>query len=85
MPSRNHWEISSDAGGYLCNYSFFRAKQRFPTKHIYFIHVPPFEALSPVNQAMELNKMLVPLELTEYVAAVDTPERHIDFNNKNSN
>ena len=32
MPSRKHWEINSDAGGYLCNYSFFRTKQRFPTK-----------------------------------------------------
>ncbi len=66
MPIREHWEISFDAGEYLCNYGFFRAKQQFPTKQIHFIHVPPFEALSPDIQAVELNKML------EWLNSLDT-------------
>lgn len=73
IPAGKHWETSFDAGDYLCNYGFFQAKQRFPTKHIHFIHLPPSEALSPDIQAVELNKILEWLELTRYVAAVDIP------------
>jgi pyrrolidone-carboxylate peptidase len=59
-----HWEASFDAGDYLCNYIYFRAMQRFPAKHIYFIHVPPFEVVSPEIQFAELGRMLSLLERT---------------------
>lgn len=34
---------SVDAGGYLCNYLYFRMLQRFANKRIGFLHVPPLE------------------------------------------
>lgn len=41
-------EITTDAGGYLCNYLLTRGLQKFPDKRIGFLHVPrqevvPFE------------------------------------------
>jgi pyroglutamyl-peptidase len=36
---------SDDAGGYLCNYLYFRILQRFPHKEIGFLHVPPLEKI----------------------------------------
>jgi pyroglutamyl-peptidase len=35
------WEVGTDAGGYLCNYLYFRALQRLPRLPVGFLHVPP--------------------------------------------
>ena len=58
LPDGDHWEASDNAGDYLCNYIFFRAARRFPERRVCFIHVPPFEVLSPDEQLAELNRML---------------------------
>ena len=64
FPLNEHWEASVDAGEYLCNYIALRARQRFPTQRLHFIHVPPFEALPPEIQLAELGRMLNLLERT---------------------
>jgi pyroglutamyl-peptidase len=48
----------SDAGGYLCNYSFFRAAHLCPSARVGFLHVPPFEALSKDRQLAEIEAIL---------------------------
>ncbi len=60
-------EPGFDAGGYLCNYSFFRAAQKLPACRVGFIHVPPFAALS---QSIQLEEIAAILEL----AASSPPE-----------
>lgn len=42
--------FSEDGGSYLCNYLYFRMLQRFPTKRIGFLHVPPLEAMGLERQ-----------------------------------
>ncbi len=42
---------SVDAGGYLCNYLYFRMLQRFVNKRIGFLHVPPLEMMNLDAQA----------------------------------
>lgn len=37
--------VTIDAGGYLCNYLFFRGVARFPEKRIGFLHVPRAEVM----------------------------------------
>ncbi len=64
LPMSESWEYSFDAGDYLCNYIFFRAMHRFPAKQIHFIHVPPFEVVSPEIQLAELSRLLERLERT---------------------
>ena len=58
LPDGNHWEPRDNAGDYLCNYISYRAAHRFPERRVYFIHVPPFEVLSPDVQLAELGQML---------------------------
>jgi pyroglutamyl-peptidase len=51
-------EPGYDAGGYLCNYSFYRAAQQLPTTRVGFIHVPAFEAVSQARQLEEISRIL---------------------------
>lgn len=62
ISASEHWEVSFDAGEYLCNYIFFRALQRFFGPRILFIHVPPFEAMPHEVQLREIRWMLAQLE-----------------------
>lgn len=62
LDSIRFWELSNNAGEYLCNYIYFRARQRFPQKRVQFIHVPPFEVLSQEIQSQELDLLLRQLE-----------------------
>ena len=50
--------MSTDAGGYLCNYLLYRALRRFPEKRIGFLHVPPFSAIDMDRQTALLRKVL---------------------------
>lgn len=49
---------SDDAGGYLCNYLYFRMLQRFPMKRIGFLHVPPLEKMRLEEQANIARQMI---------------------------
>lgn len=49
VPSRV-WSMGDDAGGYLCNYLYYRALTRFPEKRVGFVHVPSFAAMSQRTQ-----------------------------------
>ncbi|AIE84068.1 Pyroglutamyl-peptidase I [Fimbriimonas ginsengisoli Gsoil 348] len=51
-------KISLDAGSYLCNYSYFRALQRFPQKQIGFLHVPQ-PAKIPLERQQKLVSSLI--------------------------
>jgi len=55
------WEITTDAGGYLCNYLFFRGLQKFPDKKVGFLHVPRQEVVSLETQEIWLNRVLAEL------------------------
>lgn len=57
-PTSLHWELSTDAGDYLCNYLFFRALQRFNGKRVRFVHVPPFDVIPKEVQQSELHAFL---------------------------
>ena len=54
--------ISHDAGGYLCNYIYFEALNRFPHKEIGFLHVPLQERMPIELQKAVLNQLLSTLE-----------------------
>ena len=58
LESNNHCEPGYDAGGYLCNYSFFRAAQFLTNTRVGFIHIPPFEKLKKETQLAELLRIL---------------------------
>lgn len=51
-------EPGYDAGGYLCNYSFFRAAQFLTSTRVGFIHIPPFEGLKKETQLAELSRIV---------------------------
>lgn len=53
-----HSVPSDDAGGYLCNYLYFRMLQRFPAKRIGFLHVPPLEKIG-LEKQVEVVKAIV--------------------------
>lgn len=53
---------SLDAGNYLCNYISFRALQRFPDKHVGFLHVPMPDKISLLEQQKDLAQILEFLE-----------------------
>lgn len=48
------WEISTDPGTYLCNYSLFRAIATFPDRLVGFVHVPSVrtQPLGEVSQVL---------------------------------
>ena len=58
LEPNNYCDPGYDAGGYLCNYSFFRGVQMLPNTRVGFIHVPPFNALSEKVQLLELSRIL---------------------------
>lgn len=51
------WEITTDAGGYLCNYLFFRGLQKFSDKKIGFLHVPRQEVVPLEMQEVWLREL----------------------------
>ena len=51
-------EPGSDAGGYLCNFSFYKACQKLTGTRVGFIHVPPFDRLPEPVQIEELRKAI---------------------------
>jgi len=53
---------SDDAGGYLCNYIYYRALQMFPGKRVGFLHVAPEEHLPIDRQLHVLSELLAELE-----------------------
>lgn len=56
------WKCSDDAGGYLCNYLFYRALQKLPNWKIGFLHVPPFESIPQVQQLEFLAQLIDAIE-----------------------
>jgi pyrrolidone-carboxylate peptidase len=56
------FEVSHDAGKYLCNYIFFRARRRFPDKKIAFLHVPLLEEVPLHIQQLLLGQILRQLD-----------------------
>jgi len=53
-----------DGGDYLCNYIGYRALEKFTTKSIGFLHVPPPERLPLEKQQESLVKILEIIERT---------------------
>ncbi len=49
---------SYDAGEYLCNYIYYRALEKFPSKRVGFLHVPSEQKLALSAQAMALTRIL---------------------------
>lgn len=49
---------SADAGGYLCNYLYFRALATYPEKQIGFLHVPSLHQL-PIERQLEHFKRFI--------------------------
>ena len=50
--------VSNDAGGYLCNYIYFRALQRFPGRRVGFLHVAAFDRVSKDRQLVIIRELL---------------------------
>ena len=50
--------LTDDAGGYLCNYIFYRASQRFPEKQVGFVHVPPWKNMAQERQLTAFKQLL---------------------------
>jgi pyroglutamyl-peptidase len=53
-------KLSMDAGGYLCNYIFYSALARFPSKRIGFLHVA-LEERVPIGDQLSIVKRLIAL------------------------
>lgn len=53
--------LTVDAGGYLCNYLFFRGLSRFPEKRIGFLHVPRPEVMNLKAQLAEAHRIVASL------------------------
>jgi pyrrolidone-carboxylate peptidase len=67
------WEgVTIDAGGYLCNYLFFRGVSRFPAKRIGFLHVPRAEVMGLEDQWVIVRGMID--ELTTNIDSGSSPE-----------
>lgn len=52
-------EITTDAGGYLCNYLLTRGLQKFPDKRIGFLHVPRQEVVPLETQLEWFRRLLI--------------------------
>lgn len=54
--------ISDDAGGYVCNSTYYRALEKIQQQNLktraIFIHLPPFEKISKAQQADSLISMI---------------------------
>ncbi len=55
-------ELSGDAGGYLCNFSFYEALRTFPDKQVGFLHVPSANTMPLDVQLEELMRILEIIE-----------------------
>jgi len=62
-PGREY-DVSDNAGDYLCNYVLFRGQRRFPTKPVGFLHLPPPEVLPLVTQHQQIASLMRSLEKT---------------------
>jgi len=51
-------ETSFDAGNYLCNYIYFEALRRFPSKRVGFLHVPSVKQMPLDRQFETLTRIL---------------------------
>lgn len=58
-----HWDISNNAGTYLCNYLYYRMLLSLPKLKVGFVHVPPFNVLSENDQIITLRKIITKLEV----------------------
>lgn len=56
------WAPSVDAGDYLCNYAFYRARQRFPDRGVGFLHVPSADDMALSLQLETLQEILAILD-----------------------
>jgi pyrrolidone-carboxylate peptidase len=56
-------EVTTDAGGYLCNYILFRALQKFPDRKVGFLHVAESELL-PLESQLGVVQAIVDALLT---------------------
>jgi pyroglutamyl-peptidase len=54
--------LSDDAGCYLCNYVYYRALRSLPAKRVGFVHVPPTDVMSLMEQRRALETLLQTLE-----------------------
>jgi len=50
-------EPSVDAGGYLCNYLYYRALASLPMTRVGFLHVPPFDKVSQTDQERVVSEL----------------------------
>jgi pyroglutamyl-peptidase len=55
--------ISINAGDYLCNYIYYEALRKYPTKKVGFLHIPPFEVLDEDTQHQRLAGILHEVKL----------------------
>lgn len=58
------YDVSDNAGDYLCNYVLFRAQRRFPPKPVGFLHLPPPDVLPLATQRQQITSLLQNLEKT---------------------
>ena len=76
-------EVTTDAGGYLCNYILFRALQKFPDRKVGFLHVAesellPLDSQLGVVQAILQTLLMARSEIgwsrwSEYLRAAASP------------
>lgn len=52
------WELSEDAGSYLCNYLYYRVLERRPEARCGFVHVLPFSVEPLATQFEWLTKLI---------------------------
>lgn len=50
--------FSLDAGGYLCNFIYYRCLAAFPSKRIGFLHVPPPDRIGIEEQSSLVRRVL---------------------------
>ena len=54
--------MSYDAGDYLCNFAYYEALNRFPSKLVGFLHVPPLEMVSIEKQQKAVQHLIDQIE-----------------------
>lgn len=54
----DEFEVSTDAGKYLCNYLYYRALAEFPDWRVGFLHLPPLDVLGVGEQARRAQSAL---------------------------
>jgi len=72
-PGGPHWEVSADAGAYLCNFLLYRSLQRLSCP-AGFVHIPPFEVLPEPLQRAEFQRLLALWEAETVPAAAQPAE-----------